>query len=268
MSLLLESHASQDLYPRLSSLDPGTPTIRLIDILPGDFAAPIHCQLVEHKLRQTLSYKALSYSWKTDEGLPDVIIFCNAKPIYISANLHAALQRLRSPHDQVTLWVDAICINQQDDDERAYQVGMMRDIYKNSSEVLIWLGGGGAYDDTGGCVSIGGEGRGSGVAVLQNNTHDEANIVQWFGDERDIPKLKAYFSPSSEEARRSSYSEKTRDIFGAFCVLHLLASGVPVDKIWHLRHVHYSMGIVNGLNEILDKPWVSTSLPRMDCLGG
>ncbi|KAI3321665.1 hypothetical protein HD806DRAFT_503130 [Xylariaceae sp. AK1471] len=250
MSLRLDSRASRYLYPQLGSLEPGARTIRLIDLLPGEFAAPIHCQLIEQKLTQTLSYKALSYSWKNNDDSPDVAIFCNSKPIYVSANLHAALRRLRSPRDWVKIWVDAICINQQDDAERAYQVGMMRDIYQNSSEVLIWLGESGPYDDMGDWIA-GGEGE----EALRNNMQDNPNIIQWFGDERDIPKLRAYFSSTSELESRMKAQKKTSDIFGAFCVLQLLASGIPVDKIWHLRHVRYSHGIVSGLNAIMDKAW-------------
>ncbi|KAJ8118045.1 hypothetical protein ONZ43_g4070 [Nemania bipapillata] len=87
-------------------------------------------------------------------------------------------------------------------------------------------------------------------------THDNRNIVQWFGDARDMPKLEAYF-PSALGSERATgrFKGKKSDIFGAFCVLHLLASGVPVDKIWHLRHVSCSAGIVDGLNTIMKKAW-------------
>lgn len=173
-------------------------------------------------------------------------IFCNWKPIQISANLYAALRRLRSPHGVLCIWVDAICINQQDDAERARQVGLMRDIYQNSDEVCIWLGESSAdRDDMGYWI----EETTHNLAL--RNTHENPNIVRWFGDERDIPKLKAYFS------KAEGVDENRCDIFGAFSVLHLLASGVPVHKIWHLRHVQFSSGIVNGLNAIMEKAWVS-----------
>ncbi|KAJ2987762.1 hypothetical protein NUW58_g4326 [Xylaria curta] len=251
MSLRLDPRASLELYPQL---DLGARTIRLIEILPGDFSAlPIHCELVEKQLTPSLAYKALSYSWKNGDAAPDVAIFCNSTSIYISANLHAALRRLRAPNGVVRIWVDAICINQQDAVERAHQVGMMRDIYQNSSEVLIWLGESGPHDDLGDWIweKVGKEGG------ALRRTHDNPNIVQWFGDKRDIPKLEAYFSSIFEaEADKALRFEGQRcDIVGAFCVLHLLASGVPVDKIWHLRHIRYSASIVNGINAIMDKAW-------------
>ncbi|KAI1154392.1 heterokaryon incompatibility protein-domain-containing protein [Nemania diffusa] len=238
MSLRLDSRISRYLYPQLD---------------PGDFSAlPIHCQLVEKALTPSLSYKALSYSWRGgNDDSPDVAIFCNSKRIYVSGNLHAALRRLRAPSAVVAIWVDAICINQQDHTERANQVGMMRDIYQNSSEVLIWLGESGPQDHMGDWIS---ENAGVDGDALHDR-HANPNIVQWFGDSRDVPKLKAYFSSVLGEDRASRFEGKKFDIFGAFCVLHLLASGVPVDKIWHLRHVSCSVGIVEGLNAIMDKAW-------------
>lgn len=237
-------------------MDPKARTIRLIELLPGDFGAlPIHCQLVEKSLAPSLSYKALSYSWKNDDASPDVAIFCNSRPIYVSANLHAALRRLRAPDGVVKIWVDAICINQQDHAERAYQVGMMREIYQNSNEVLIWLGESGPHDDMGDRIWDH-AGASAGVdGEAPRDAHGNPNIVKWFGDARDISKLNARFSPALGEEREMEFEGNKCDIFGAFCILHLLASGVPVDKIWHLRHVRYSASIVNGLNAIMGKAW-------------
>ncbi|KAJ8126249.1 hypothetical protein O1611_g7388 [Lasiodiplodia mahajangana] len=253
MSLRLDARISRYLYPQL---DRKAQTIRLIELLPGDFSTlPIYCQLVEEDLATYPSYKALSYSWKNgDDTSPDEAIFCNSKLIYVSANLHAALRRLRAPDAVVRIWIDAICINQQDYAERAYQVGMMRDIYQNSSEVLIWLGESGPEDHMGDWI-WGNTGGADGDDAQLRGTHENPNIVQWFGDTKDIPKLKAYFSSAVGKERALRFQGKKFDIFGAFCVLHLLASGVPVDKIWHLRHVSCSTGIVDGLNAIMDKAW-------------
>ncbi|KAI1266598.1 hypothetical protein F5Y18DRAFT_445030 [Xylariaceae sp. FL1019] len=240
MSLLLDQRASQYFYHKL---DDKALTIRLIDVLPGDFTAPICCELVEEQLTPYLSYKALSYSWQDDEASAFETIFCNAKPMSISANLHAALRRLRTPNGHVRLWVDAICINQKDDVERAYQVGMMREIYENSKEVLIWLGERDPFDDMGDWVDE------------EATSRPNPNVIKWYGDESDLPKLKAYFSTVEERNKKWKYGLDTCDIFGALCVLHLLASGVPVDKIWHLRHFQYIHSITKGFNSIMNKAW-------------
>ncbi|KAI1818615.1 hypothetical protein GGS20DRAFT_195870 [Poronia punctata] len=247
MSLRVDARASRELYPQL---DLGTRTIRLVTLLPGESAEPVHCQLYEKRLTPTLSYKALSYSWHDGDKAPDVPIICNSNPVYVSANLHAALRRLRSPLCPLAIWIDAICINQHDEAERSHQVSLMRDIYQNSREVLIWLGESGPLDDMG-CWVMETE-----MAPLIRGTHENPNIIRWFGDERDIPKLKSYTEEGPKAgAVRTTEDEKRRDIFGAFAILHLLASGIPVDKIWHLRHVGFSNGIVRGLSAIMEKTW-------------
>lgn len=38
------------------------------------------------------------------------------------------------------LWIDAICINQKDDEEKSSQVGIMRQIYERAFQTIVWLG--------------------------------------------------------------------------------------------------------------------------------
>ena len=60
--------------------------------------------------------------------------------IDVTRNRHDALIRLRDVEKSRTLWIDAICINQCDLQERSQQVGIMRQIYKRSKKTLVWLG--------------------------------------------------------------------------------------------------------------------------------
>lgn len=58
-----------------------------------------------------------------------------------SINLASALQYIRDKEEEVVLWADAICINQEDLDERSKQVQFVMDeVYKDAEEVLVWLG--------------------------------------------------------------------------------------------------------------------------------
>jgi hypothetical protein len=59
----------------------------------------------------------------------------------ITKNLHDALLRLRLPTQPRLVWTDAICINQEDIEERGSQVKLMGDIYRFADSVVIWLGG-------------------------------------------------------------------------------------------------------------------------------
>ena len=38
------------------------------------------------------------------------------------------------------IWADAVCINQNDVDERSSQVSIMSDIYQEAKKCQIWLG--------------------------------------------------------------------------------------------------------------------------------
>jgi len=59
----------------------------------------------------------------------------------ITQNLHSALFRLLLLNKARLIWADAICINQEDTEERSSQARLMKDIYQLASSVIIWLGG-------------------------------------------------------------------------------------------------------------------------------
>lgn len=61
---------------------------------------------------------------------------------YIRNNLKAALLRFRDPHDDVNVWVDAICIDQENNTEKKAQVSRMHEVYTQAENVCIWLGEG------------------------------------------------------------------------------------------------------------------------------
>jgi hypothetical protein len=61
-------------------------------------------------------------------------------PFYIRNNLNAALLRLRDPYDDVNVWVDALCINHENNAEKAAQVSRTHEIYGQAENVYIWLG--------------------------------------------------------------------------------------------------------------------------------
>ncbi|KAE9365706.1 hypothetical protein N431DRAFT_287711, partial [Stipitochalara longipes BDJ] len=85
-------------------------------------------------------YMALSYTWGSNEKTGTTLV--NGKSFSVTKNLGHALGSvfpLLEEHDMY-LWVDAICINQEDLDEKAIQIGLMKLIYDNASEVVAWLG--------------------------------------------------------------------------------------------------------------------------------
>ena len=86
-------------------------------------------------------YVALSYVWGAP--VPKRCILINNHQFPVSPNLFDALIQLRQSrriHQGFKIWVDAICINQADTEERSEQVSRMRDIYESAWQVVIWLG--------------------------------------------------------------------------------------------------------------------------------
>lgn len=67
-------------------------------------------------------------------------IVSNGQTVNIGSELFDALRRVRLPHQQRLLWIDAICIDQQNISERNSQVQNMREIYSRADHVLIWVG--------------------------------------------------------------------------------------------------------------------------------
>lgn len=114
---------------------------RLLTLLPFESSEKgiIHCELRTESLIEPPSYLALSYCW----GSPDqtAVINVNGEKVDVTTNLHAALSSLRR-RKLNTVWVDALCINQNDTFERGLQITRMGLIYSKASKVIAWLGEG------------------------------------------------------------------------------------------------------------------------------
>jgi hypothetical protein len=116
--------------------------IRVFDLEPAPRSSSdrISGALREIPLDGRRRYDALSYVWGRDKQIFDV--HCGEVTLSVTQNCHDALKRLRDTTRTRTLWIDTICINQSDDDEKSHQVAMMLDIYRNADRVYIWLGEG------------------------------------------------------------------------------------------------------------------------------
>ncbi|KAN0094196.1 Heterokaryon incompatibility protein (HET) domain containing protein [Hyaloscypha variabilis] len=121
-----------------SKLDPDRNDIRLLELAPGGPEDELTATLSTASLNSSPSYEVLSYVWG-DMTTPRSIQI-QSSSFAITKNLEAALRGLRLPNQHRTLWVDAICIDQDDLPERQSQVQLMKQIYSQSSRVLTWLG--------------------------------------------------------------------------------------------------------------------------------
>jgi hypothetical protein len=120
-------------------LEISKPVIRVLRIEPGKNTDPVICTLDHIDLSASPApYEAVSYVW--GRGVRDAFIICNGKFLRITESLHSVLCRIRLTNSSRCVWADAICINQDDNDERGYQVGQMLNIYQKASQTLVWLG--------------------------------------------------------------------------------------------------------------------------------
>lgn len=118
--------------------------VRLLQLDPastdeGGKDAALGGKLVVVDLRTMCKYEALSYVWGST-GNHDYIVI-NGMRLQIPAKLTDALRGIRYKSLVRTVWIDAICINQDDVLERQQQVRYMAHIYRYASQLLAHLGG-------------------------------------------------------------------------------------------------------------------------------
>lgn len=97
----------------------------------------------EDQIQEAEPYEALSYTWGGTPGPSHIIrilVGGQAYIINITANLESALRHLRPFSDVKYLWVDALCINQENHVEKGSQIPKMADIYNQATKVRVWLG--------------------------------------------------------------------------------------------------------------------------------
>lgn len=119
--------------------------IRILHVLPRSPKDPIHASLEIVRLRDRPIYRALSYHWGPKK--PPGKLYLQHGCVEITTSLEGALRQHRSQAVSVSLWADAVCINQEDRLEKAKQVAIMKEIYQMSQETLVWLGNPNAADD-------------------------------------------------------------------------------------------------------------------------
>lgn len=124
-----------------SVLNPQKQEIRLCHInvsKTADASPSIHVWLETVRFTSTLEYECLSYVWGTDKAADP--IYLNGHPFFAHVNLYAILASLVEIEMAEPIWIDALCVNQNDLEERSQQVALMGEIYKTAKNVIIWLG--------------------------------------------------------------------------------------------------------------------------------
>jgi len=141
--------------------------IRLLRLLPGVLANhQIDCEMFEadfvedkelgdrlvraggksldetNQEQHFVEYEALSWRWGEEATGEFTVMIHKDGAMYrkrVSETLGLALKYLRFEKDRY-LWIDALCINQNDHDERSSQVAMMSLVYTAAERACVWLG--------------------------------------------------------------------------------------------------------------------------------
>lgn len=188
MELVRSESADDDQRFRYQPLaNPGS-SIRLIEVDPElSTDGTLQIQLFESALSG--EYTCLSYVWgqENDGGGPFPILV-NGKTFRIRCNLNIFLHVARRKYPKRKIWVDAICIDQNNDDEKSDQVSKMGEIYSRAMEVYAWLG------------------------EASRETDRVFAVLQQFRDRKREETCPAYFDAAEQ---LSFYSQLFRDIYQA-----------------------------------------------------
>ncbi|KAL8653827.1 MAG: hypothetical protein Q9226_003688 [Calogaya cf. arnoldii] len=144
---------------KYTALKEDTGEIRLLTLLPDCFGEPIRISLEIHVLSdsEVPEFEALSYAWGDASDVRDIYIEANQpkwpelletddinsvqrRRLRVTKNLFEALNHLRLEDRPRVFWIDAICVDQKDLEERGHQVLRMPDIYTLTAGVVVWLG--------------------------------------------------------------------------------------------------------------------------------
>lgn len=133
----MATRAPAELFQYAPLPDPAT-HVRLLQIASGADEDDIVCSLITCKLSEAPPYVAVSYTW--GEPPPTESIIINGSQLYVRWNCHYALWQTRYQKVRIHVWVDAICIAQDDLQEKNYQVQLMGEVYRRADHVLVSLG--------------------------------------------------------------------------------------------------------------------------------
>lgn len=121
-----------------STFEPDKRQIRVVTLKPGAWQDEICGSIDVQSFDEHPIYDALSYVWGDPSNQKPIRL--NDNVFEVTENLWVVLRRLRDPQIRRVLWVDAICIDQSNKEEKSQQVAMMGEIYRGCQSAIIWLG--------------------------------------------------------------------------------------------------------------------------------
>ncbi|EFQ27530.1 heterokaryon incompatibility protein [Colletotrichum graminicola M1.001] len=119
-----------------------TTDIRLLTLLPGNFDDRIKRHLSFSSTASMIDYEAISYTWASNVGEIEwtECITLDRREFLVTPKCMMALRLVRSRGAEKAIWMDAVCMNQKDAEERGHQVRLMPRIFSRAQHVLIYVG--------------------------------------------------------------------------------------------------------------------------------
>ncbi|KAH8763202.1 heterokaryon incompatibility protein-domain-containing protein, partial [Diaporthe sp. PMI_573] len=227
------------LSTQYSSTAVDSEQIRVVHVEAGRWNDPIRCKLRHRRLddaSKNYPYKALSYVWGS--SMVTETIYLEGDTFQITLNISCALRHLRKVDQDISLWVDSLCINQQDHQERSIQVGIMQLIYTNAEEVVVFIG-----DD-----------RGHRVSRSQLMEPPSSPMIILYGDKRD----NSFFTDMLNTCQSNRPRKLTSSLTAAACsmgMISLFSDLLAVNRVCkELMGLHY---LFECLKEFVVCPWWS-----------
>jgi hypothetical protein len=119
-------------------LDTETNCIRILRLGKGSGDMPIICDLEVVSLDADPYYEVLSYVWGDPKETRPITV--GGVAFNATVNLFDFMRCLRLPDQDRRIWADAICIDQLNEVEKSYQIGLMTKVYRLATEAHIWFG--------------------------------------------------------------------------------------------------------------------------------
>lgn len=157
----------------------------------SNYLDPLTCTIQHVRLSDaSLKYEAVSYVWGDTTEQESIYLHNGRRELRVGRSCSKVLRDLRRKDYDRLVWIDAICIDQENLVERAEQVCIMTDIYESAFEVLVYLG-----EETTGSRILFEELAEATEALLQGKSLDQrplpsANVIQALDDLLQRPWFK------------------------------------------------------------------------------
>lgn len=119
--------------------------IRLLQLLPGKRRSQISVTIETVPVgrdKDVPRFTALSYHWGPEGNESFIHVSGTDQTIAVRQNLFEALYHLRDSKTPCRLWIDAICIDQNNEEEKSEQMNLMASVFMSATEVIAWIGTG------------------------------------------------------------------------------------------------------------------------------